>query len=257
MRWRTHNGRIMMALIVTAVAVAITCILSRLIAQEAELPLTGSFPSREVEAKHTKCPIGSFHIARLRLRESTLRVDPMSDINLLTAIRQRTRLNICPKRFIVTLGDDEIFNHPFVIFVGEHVPMRLNQSEAGRLRRYLLGGGFLYVDECPAKLSLREPLRGELQRLLPEYKLERLSLSHPLYNSFYRIVRIPIAGKGGANYHEGISVNGRLVIVYSTNGEGCSWQSWKWAGPLCACLPPPFDYAFEFGINLVYYAMTH
>ncbi|MFA4029305.1 MAG: hypothetical protein GDYSWBUE_002163 [Candidatus Fervidibacterota bacterium] len=249
--------RIEVVLVSAAVIAATACMLHLIIAQEAELPLSSIPPSSEVETKHTECPIGSFHIARLRLRESTLRVDPMSDINLIAAISRRTSLNICPKRFIVTLDDDEIFNHPFVIFIGEHVPMRLNQSEVSKLRRYLLGGGFLYVDECPAKLSLREPLRGELQQLLPEYRLERLPLSHPLYSSFYRITRIPVAGRGGANYHEGISINGRLVIVYSTNGEGCSWQSWRWAGPLCACLPPPFDYAFEFGVNLIYYAMTH
>lgn len=257
MRAQPAKWRIAMALVGAAICAAVACMVCHLLAQEAELPLSAPLPSGEVEAKHVKCPIGSFHIARLKLRESTLRVDPMSDINLITAIRTRTNLNICPRRFIITLDDDEIFNHPFVIFIGEHVPMRLNQSEAGKLRRYLLGGGFLYVDECPAKLSLREPLRGELQRLLPEYKLERLPLSHPLYSSFYRITRIPVAGRGGANYHEGISINGRLVLVYSTNGEGCSWQSWRWAGPLCACLPPSFDYAFEFGINLVYYAMTH
>jgi hypothetical protein len=226
-------------------------------AQEAELPLpSGSAVVGEV-TKHKGCPIGSFHIARLRLRESTLRVDPMADINLITAVVHRTGLNICPRRFIVTLDGDEIFNHPFVIFVGEHLPMRLSQSEASKLRRYLIGGGFLYVDECPAKLTLREPLKEELQRLLPEYKFQRIPMSHPLYNSFYQIKRIMPAGKGGVHYHEGISINGRLVLVYSTNGEACSWQSWRWAGPICACFPPPFDYAFEFGINLVYYAMTH
>lgn len=239
------------------VGLIITCAIHCPLAQEAEVPPTVPVPSGDTERKHAGCPIGSFHISRLRLRESTLRVDPMSDINLIAAVKQRTMLNICPRRFIVTLSDDEIFNHPFIIFVGEHVAMRLNRAEREKLRRYLLSGGFLYVDECPAKLSLREPLRNELQRLFPEHKLERLPLSHPLYRSFYLITRIPPSGKGGTTYHEGISINGRLVLIYSANGEACSWQSWQWAGPLCACLPPPFDYAFKFGVNLVCYAMTH
>ena len=242
------------------VGFAMLCILRHFdaVAQEAESEVTGPLPQvAQALSKHDNCPPGAIHIARLQLRESTLRVDPMSDINLIQALRERTHLNICPNRLIIKLDGDEIFKYPFVLFEGEHKPMNLNAAERDKLRRYLLGGGFLYVDECPAKLRLRPPLKEELQAIVPEHKFERLPITHPLYHCVYDIRRIVPARRNGVTYHEGISINGRLVLVYSINGEGCSWQSWRWMGPLCACLPPSFDYAFEFGVNLVYYALTH
>ncbi len=197
-------------------------------------------------------------IARLRLRESTLRVDPMSDFNLIRNLAERTGWrNLYPNRVIVSLDNDDLFRFPIIIFVSEHQPMNLTNAERERLRRYLKWGGFLFVSECSAKLRLRPELRSELQSILPEAKLKPIPLSHPIYRVPYRIDKIVPAKRGGKTFHEGMELNGRLVLVYSQNAEECSWQSWRWTGPMCACLPPDFDYAFRFGVNLVYYALTH
>ncbi|MCS7192686.1 MAG: DUF4159 domain-containing protein [Armatimonadetes bacterium] len=205
-----------------------------------------------------KLPPHAVAIARLRLRESTLRVDPMSDFNLIRNVSERTGWqHLYPNRVIVSLDNDEIFRFPIVIFVSEHQPMNLTAAERDRLRRYLLGGGFLFVSECSAKLRLRPELRPEIQGILPEAKLKPIPLNHPLYRVPYRIDKIVPARRGGKTFHEGIELDGRLVLVYSQNAEECSWQSWRWTGPMCACLPPEFEYAFRFGVNLVYYALTH
>lgn len=205
-----------------------------------------------------KLPPNVVAIARLRLRESTLRVDPMSDFNLIRNVAERTGWrHLYLNRVIVSLDNDDIFRFPITIFVSEHQPMNLNNTERERLRRYLLGGGFLFVSECSAKLRLRPELRSELQAILPEAKLKPIPLNHPLYRVPYRIDKIVPARRGGKTFHEGMELNGRLVLVYSQNAEECSWQSWRWAGPMCACLPPDFEYAFRFGVNLVYYALTH
>lgn len=205
-----------------------------------------------------KLPPHVVAIARLRLRENTLRVDPMSDFNLIQAIVERTGwAHFYPHRVVVTLDNDDLFRFPLMIFVSEHQPMNLNAAERERLRRYLKGGGFLFVSECSAKLRLRPTLRSELQALLPEAKLKPIPLDHALYQAPYRIPRIVPARRSGRTVHEGAELNGRLVLVYSQNAEECSWQSWRWTGPLCACLPPDFEYAFQFGVNLVYYALTH
>jgi hypothetical protein len=197
-------------------------------------------------------------IARLRLRESTLRVDPMSDFNLIRNVAERTGwTHLYPQRVIVSLDNDDLFRFPVLIFVSEHQPMNLTPTERERLRRYLKGGGFLFVSECSAKLRLRPELRPELQALLPEAPLKPIPLNHPLYRVPYHIDRIVPARRGGKTFHEGMELNGRLVLVYSQNAEECAWQSWRWTGPLCACLPPDFEYAFRFGVNLVYYALTH
>lgn len=205
-----------------------------------------------------KLPPHVIAIARLRLRESTLRVDPMSDFNLIRNVAERTGwANFYQHRIVVSLGNDDIFRFPIVVFVSEHQPMNLTAAERERLRRYLKGGGFLFISECSAKLRLRPELRPELQALLPEAKLKPIPLDHALYRVPYRIARIVPARRGGRTFHEGMEVNLRLVLVYSQNAEECSWQSWRWTGPMCACLPPDFEYSFRFGVNLVYYALTH
>lgn len=197
-------------------------------------------------------------IARLRLRESTLRVDPMSDFNLIRNVVERTGWkHLYQQRVVVSLDNDDVFRFPILIFVSEHQPMNLTSAEKERLRRYLKGGGFLFVSECSAKLKLRPELRPELQELLPEAKLKPIPPDHPIYRVPYRIDKIVPARRGGKTFHEGTELNGRLVLVYSQNAEECSWQSWRWTGPMCACLPPEFEYAFRFGVNLVYYALTH
>ncbi|MFA0742569.1 MAG: hypothetical protein DFNUSKGM_002694 [Candidatus Fervidibacter sacchari] len=205
-----------------------------------------------------KLPPHVIAIARLRLRESTLRVDPMSDFNLIRNVSERTGWShLYQQRVIVSLDNDDIFRFPIVIFVSEHQPMNLSPAERERLRRYLKGGGFLFISECNAKLRLRPELRPEIQAILPEAKLQPIPPDHPIYRVPYRIDKIPQARRGGKTFHEGMELNGKLVLVYSQNAEECSWQSWKWTGPMCACLPPDFEYAFRFGVNLVYYALTH
>jgi len=205
-----------------------------------------------------KLPPHVVAIARLRLRENTLRVDPMSDFNLIRNVAERTGwTHLYPNRIVVSLDNDDLFRFPILIFVSEHQPMNLTPTERERLRRYLKGGGFLFVSECSAKLRLRPELRPELQALLPETQLKPIPPDHPIYRVPYRIDRIVPARRGGKTFHEGMELDGRLVLVYSQNAEECSWQSWRWTGPLCACLPPDFDYAFRFGVNLVYYALTH
>ena len=196
-------------------------------------------------------------IARLQLRESTLRVDPMADFNLSRSILKRTNLLLGLDRAVVELKNDDIFNYPFLVFCSEHGKMNLNDLEREKIRRYLVGGGFIYIDDCNAKLRLRSDLRGEINALAPKHQLKPIPLSHPLYRCYYDIKRIVPARRGGPRYHEGLEIDGRLALVYSLNGEGCSWQSWKWAGPLCSCLPSDYDYAFEFGTNLLFYALTH
>ncbi len=217
-------------------------------------------PLRQIEQLPPvpKLPPHVVAIARLRLRESTLRVDPMSDFNLIRNVAERTGWsNLYQQRVVVSLDNDDIFRFPIVIFVSEHQPMNLTPVERERLRSYLKGGGFLFVSECSAKLRLRPELRPELQALLTESKLKPIPKDHPIYRVPYRIDKIVPARRGGKTFHEGMELDGRLVLVYSQNAEECSWQSWRWTGPMCACLPPDFEYAFRFGVNLVYYALTH
>ncbi|MCS7223003.1 MAG: DUF4159 domain-containing protein [Armatimonadetes bacterium] len=218
------------------------------------------FLERTKELAYLKPPKLKPHqvaIARLRLREDTLRVDPMADLNLIAAVRERLKWShLYPERVVLTLDGEDLFRFPFLLFVSEHQPMNLTTAEREKLRNFLRRGGFLFASECDAKLRLRPSIKSELLTIVPEGKWIRLPHDHTIYRVPYKVKIVP-AGKGGRTFHEGVLLNGRVCLVFSQNAEECSWQSWKWMGPRCACWPPDFDYAFAFGVNLFYYSLTH
>ena len=72
--------------------------------------------------------------------------NPSSIPNLLQAIAERTTLKVAREEARVTALDDRLFDYPFIHATG-HGTIRFSDAEAARLREYLLGGGFLPVDD--------------------------------------------------------------------------------------------------------------
>jgi hypothetical protein len=75
--------------------------------------------------------------------------------------------------------DKNLFHHPFLYMTG-HGDIRLTNAERLRLRKYLIGGGFLWADD---NYGLDQSLRRELRSLFPENPLVELPSTHPLYSS--------------------------------------------------------------------------
>src|SRR6187399_948511 len=66
--------------------------------------------------------------------------------NLIRFCNQNLGTNIDAEQAIVEAGSPEIFNYPFVHMTG-HGNWVLSQQEADNLRNYLIGGGFLHIDD--------------------------------------------------------------------------------------------------------------
>ena len=71
---------------------------------------------------------------------------PDSDLNFSYRLQQLTSLKVDPKGKILELTDDELFDYPF-IYIVEPGRLEFNDEERACLRRYLLNGGFLMVDD--------------------------------------------------------------------------------------------------------------
>ena len=65
---------------------------------------------------------------------------------LLAFVRQNTLLDLAPKEDIVELASDKLFQYPY-LYLNGHGTVRFTDREAERLRRYLVGGGFLHVND--------------------------------------------------------------------------------------------------------------
>ena len=71
---------------------------------------------------------------------------PSKLVNLLGAIRQRTRLAVGDRERVVTLTSPGLWDVPYLYMTG-HGNVRFAAEEVPILRRYLEQGGFLHADD--------------------------------------------------------------------------------------------------------------
>jgi hypothetical protein len=167
----------------------------------------------------------------------------------------------------ILLTDPSLSRFPFLYAV-EVGYMSLSEQEAEALRRYLLAGGFLLIDDFWGSWEWQN-LEEELRKVLPDHRIETLDLDHPVFHSFYdvrEIVQVPnlAQGRSGGPTWErdgyeaevrGISDdNGRLMVAINWNSD--LGDAWEWADD--PYYPLRFStYAYQMGVNYIVYAMSH
>jgi len=172
--------------------------------------------------------------------------------NLLRAIRERTKLPVSDRPGRVKLTDAALWNYPYLYMTG-HGNVEFTEEEVGILRRYLLSGGFLHVDD---NYGLDESFRREIKRVFPDKELIELPHSHPVYHGFYDFPR----GLPKIHLHDGkpaqgfgIFHEGRLILFYSYESDlGNGWED-----PGTYDDPPEVrEAALRMGINLFLHALS-
>jgi len=114
----------------------------------------------------------------------------------------------------VEVGSRELFNYP-IVFVTGHGRIMFNDAEAQNLRTYLIGGGFLHVDD---NYGLDKFIRPAMKKAFPELDFVELPFSHPVYHQKYDFANgLPKIhehdGKPSKGY--GLIYQGRLICFYS------------------------------------------
>lgn len=177
--------------------------------------------------------------------------NPSSLPNLLAAVRQRTALRTAPKEVAIRLTDAELWDVPYLYVTG-HGNLHWTNEELVILRRWLLQGGFLHVDD---NYGLDQSFRREIARLFPDRALVEVPLEHPVYHLVYDLP----AGIPKIHEHDGkpaqgfgIFVGGRLVVYYSYQSDlGDGWED-----PDVHHDPPEqHEAALRMGVNLFAYAV--
>jgi hypothetical protein len=179
--------------------------------------------------------------------------NPSSLPNLMRALAERTTILVRTfeeKR--TPILDERFFDYPFVYMNG-HGTVRFTADEVGRLRTYLLTGGFLFADD---NYGMDKTFRREIQRVFPDKRLVEVPYDHPIYHCFYDLPHGPpkvhehdgLPAQGLGIFHEG-----RLVVFYtyqSDVGDGIE-DSHVHNDP-----PSIREQAMKMAINVVVYAMT-
>lgn len=193
---------------------------------------------------------------------------PEADNNFIVGLREwaGTNLKIAPRPQALEILDDRIFDYP-ILYVVEPGFMELSNEQAARLREYIMRGGFIFLDDFWGEYEWQN-LQEQFQKIVPEYEIKDLPLSHPIFHSYLdveEVVQVPnvynaqrgiTSEKGGVVPHYmGIeNKNGRLVAFIARNCD--LGDAWEWindpAYPVKYGLP-----AYKVGINVVIYAMSH
>ncbi|HSJ25051.1 MAG TPA: DUF4159 domain-containing protein [Longimicrobiales bacterium] len=172
--------------------------------------------------------------------------------NLLRAIGERTGMPVSDQPGRTRLTDPGLWTYPFLYMTG-HGNVRFSEEELGVLRRYLLAGGFLHVDD---NYGLDESFRREIRRLFPDRELQELPADHPVFRSFYEFPEgLPKIHEHDGNPPQafGIFDRGRLVVFYSYETDlGNGWEDADRHDT-----PPHLrEAALRMGVNLFVYALS-
>lgn len=193
---------------------------------------------------------------------------PKADRQFLIGVKRLTFIDAYEAENPVRLDDAELRRFP-IVYAVEVGAMGLTPSERDGLRSYLLQGGLLIVDDFWGTWEW-ENFEDQIKRVLPEYPIEELSLSHPILHTVYdldEILQVPnvrngIYGGGRTWEQDGYvphlramsNEQGRILVVINWNTD--LGDAWEWADD--ARYPLPYsNFAYKLGVNLLVYGMSH
>lgn len=177
--------------------------------------------------------------------------NPTALPNLVKFCNENLRTSIDENIETVEVGAKDIFNYPFIHMTG-HGNVVFSSEEAQNLRNYLLGGGFLHIDD---NYGMDKFIRTEIQKVFPNNQFVELPSNHAIFNQKYKFNGLPKIhehdGKRAQAF--GIIHQGRLVCLYTYETDlGDGWEDE-------AVHNDPSDKrleALKMGANIIQYAFT-
>jgi hypothetical protein len=150
--------------------------------------------------------------------------NPTSLPNLIKFCNNNLRTSIQMNDIPVEVGSSELFEFPLVHMTG-HGNVIFSDEEAANLRKYLVAGGFLHIDD---NYGMDVYVRREMKKVFPELDFVELPFSHPIYHQKYKFQ------EGLPKIHEhdgkrpqgfGLIYNGKLVCFYTYECDlGDGWE---------------------------------
>ena len=176
--------------------------------------------------------------------------NPTALPNLAQFCNKNMGTNFDPNYGTVEVGSLDIFNYPFLHLTG-HGNVVFSDREAANLRQYLMGGGFLHIDD---NYGMDPYIRPAMKKVFPELELVELPFEHEIYKQKYNFPNgLPKihAHDGKAPRGYGLIWKGRLICFYSVECDlGDGWENQEVHND------PPENRlkAMQMGANLVKYA---
>jgi hypothetical protein len=200
-----------------------------------------------------------------------------SELNFSLRLQQLTTLKVNPEPIVLELTDPQLFDYPF-IYIIEPGSLMFRPEEVKALRRYLLNGGFLMVDDFWGDEQY-ENFRSQIKRVFPDREPAEVPLEHEIFHCVYDLKekpqlpsighaqygratgeiweRTPDGSDNSVPHYRAIRDDAGRIMVFICHNTDLG-DGWEQEG----VDPWYFEEfsvkkAYPLGINIVTYAMTH
>lgn len=172
--------------------------------------------------------------------------------NLIRFSNKELGTNINPEQSIVEASSPDLFSFPFIHMTG-HGNWVLSSQESENLRKYLVAGGFLHIDD---NYGMDPYVRPQMKKVFPELDFVELPFSHPIFHQKFDFPN------GLPKIHEhdqkppqafGLLFEGRLVCLYTYQCDlGDGWEDYE----VHKDSPVSHEKALKMGANLLQYVFN-
>ena len=208
---------------------------------------------------------------------------PDADLNLSHRLQQLTSIRTDPDARVLKLSDPAI--HQYALLYLEHAGyMRLSDVEVSALRKYLLAGGALFVNDYWGSQEW-DGFAGEIERVLPGRDWTELTTDHPVFHCVFELrgsmrdFQVPtiqfwnwdhdpndpqsplqrvFRGDGSEDMHvRALFDDQRRLMILAIHNSDIS-DGWEREGENEVYFNKFSEkVAYPLGINIIFYLMTH
>jgi hypothetical protein len=185
---------------------------------------------------------------------------PQMERNFMTILKDLSSIKLhVNESNVYDMDDPELFKYP-IAYLSEPGYWYPSESEADGLRRYLMKGGFLIVDD----FYFNEWLTFErsMRLVLPKAKIMQLDVTHPIFDSFFHIETLdgmthPDNRNAKAVYlgiFEDNDPAKRLMVIINYNNDIGDYMEWSGGGWYPVNMS---NDAYKLATNYIVYGLTH
>jgi len=144
--------------------------------------------------------------------------------NLIEFCNQNLRTDLNKDQAIVELSEKNLYQYPFLHLTG-HGNVIFSDEEVQNLRKYLIAGGFLHIDD---NYGLDEFIRPQISRVFPELEFIELPSTHPIFHQQYDFENgLPKIHEHDNNRPQAFALysEGRMICLYTYESDlGDGWE---------------------------------